>query len=114
MKRVSQDLLIGFDPVAVYLGLLRSRYGHLGMFCADNVGGVAIGVKWDPQAFVPLPLDPETAHTAVPVARGIGFDGRRGSGVVKLVVPDVPQVLREITELGSGLVLSVKVRDGNL
>ena len=86
------ELLVGFDPVARYVALLEERFGHLAVFCADAAGGYpAVGVKWLATAFVPAPVRPVVAHCVVEVAPG-------------LVVPNVPQVLLEMQQLGEGLV----------
>lgn len=89
------ELLVGFDPVGRYLALLEERFGHLAVFCADTAGGFpAVGVKWQPAAFVPSPLRPALAHCVVEVAPGLG-------------VPNLAQVLHEMHLLGEGLVQEV-------
>ena len=50
------ELLVGFDPVPQLLDLLDERYGHLAAFCADLLGGSAIGIKWKAAAFLPAPI----------------------------------------------------------
>ena len=46
---VVRDLLVGFDPVALLLRALEDRYGEAATFCADALGGCAVGVKWHPK-----------------------------------------------------------------
>lgn len=45
-----RELLVGFDPLPLYLSLLESRFSDLAVFCADFVGGALVGVKWRPAA----------------------------------------------------------------
>ena len=46
---ISRELLVGFDPVALFIEQLESRFGHLGLFFADFYGGEVIAAKWDPE-----------------------------------------------------------------
>ena len=48
-ERIAMELLVGFDPVSIFVDLLQQRFGHLGLFCADLDGGELIAVKWHPQ-----------------------------------------------------------------
>jgi hypothetical protein len=114
-NKLRAELLIGFDPVKLYTSLLTGRYGHIVQFCADSSSGFpAIGVKWQPSAFLPSPLRPNLAHAQMEVcmtAAGAGGaavagqkGGKGGSSSRGLVVPNLPQVLCEAGELGLGLV----------
>lgn len=115
-NKLRAELLVGFDPVRHYTSLLTARYGHIAQFCADSSSGFpAIGVKWQPSAFLPSPLRPNLAHaqmevcvTAAGAAAVTGQKGGKGSGSSSsnrgLVVPNLPQVLCEAAELGLGLV----------
>lgn len=114
--KLRAELLVGFDPVKHYLTLLTQRYGHLAQFCADSSGGFpAIGIKWQPSAFIPAPLRLNLAHaqmelcvTAAGAEKGAGKGaGKGGKGSASsrgLVVPNLPQVLCEAAEMGLGLV----------
>jgi hypothetical protein len=118
--KLRAELLVGFDPVKMYLSLLTQRYGHLAQFCADSSSGFpAIGIKWQPSAFLPAPLRPNLAHGQMEVcvtsagaaaAAGKGA-GKGGKGSVSrgLVVPNLPQVLCEAAEMGLGLVEEILV-----
>lgn len=124
--KLRAELLIGFDPVSHYLSLLTQRYGHLAQFCADSSSSFpAIGIKWHPAAFLPALLRPNLAHAQVEVCLTSAHTPAAGSGVQKqkaaagkgqskssssckgLVVPNVPQVLTEVAEIGLGLVEEV-------
>lgn len=48
-ERVAKDLLVGFDPVSIYLAGLERRFDGIATFCADSLGGPLIGVKWNSQ-----------------------------------------------------------------
>ena len=48
-ERVAKDLLVGFDPVSIYLAGLQRRFDGVATFCADILGGPLVGVKWSAQ-----------------------------------------------------------------
>lgn len=54
-KAVRKELLVGFDPLPIYVALLEQRFSDLAVFCADFVGGDLVGVKWRPAAVAQLP-----------------------------------------------------------
>ncbi|GLC36668.1 hypothetical protein PLESTM_000487400 [Pleodorina starrii] len=111
--RLQPELLVGFDPVSRLVSELTAGYGHLATFCVDLLGGRLVGVRWLPEAFLPQPLRLNAAHTALPLVLTGGADGEgktrerggggggRGAG---LVVPNVFGVMREVKEVGLGLV----------
>lgn len=116
--KLRSELLVGFDPVNIYLSLLAQRYGHMAQFCAEGSSGFpAIGIKWQPAAFLPGALRPNLAHaqmevcvTAAAAAAAGGRSagkGGKGSNSKGLVLPNLPQVLSEAAEMGLGLVEEV-------
>lgn len=46
---IAKELLVGFDPIALFIEKLEHRFGHLGWFFADYNGGEVIAVKWNPK-----------------------------------------------------------------
>ena len=44
-KRLRRELLIGFDPVPLFVALLESHFGHLAALFYDGCGGRAIGIR---------------------------------------------------------------------
>ncbi|GIL57828.1 hypothetical protein Vafri_13058 [Volvox africanus] len=111
--KLQPELLIGFDPVGRLVSELSIHFGHLATFCVDGLGGRLVGVRWRPDAFLPLPLRLNSAHTALPLlltdaaVTGNGAEGakKRGMGEVQgLCVPNVFAVLQESKEMGLGLV----------
>ncbi|GFR51741.1 hypothetical protein Agub_g14187 [Astrephomene gubernaculifera] len=108
--RLQPELLVGFDPVSRLLSELAAGYGHLATFCVDALGGRLVGVRWAPDAFLPQPLRLNTAHTALPLvltAAGEEEGAKGGAAAGGLCVPNVFAVLREVKELGLGLVEDV-------
>lgn len=101
--RLRSELLIGMDPVRDYLSALTQRYSHLGVFCGDGSALPVVGVKWDPQAFLPSPLKDLTAHTSLTVA-ATAVRERGEGGLGGLAVVNVVNVLGEMLEMGAGLV----------
>eukprot|EP00887_Chlorella_sp_A99_P002636 scaffold6.g2636.t1 len=49
-RAVRRELLVGFDPLPIYVAALERRFSDLAVFCADFVGGGLVGVKWRPAA----------------------------------------------------------------
>ena len=49
LQAARSQLLVGFDPVRLYLARLQQRFGHLGLFCAGLHGSCTIAVRWLPQ-----------------------------------------------------------------
>lgn len=43
---LKQDLLLGFNPVELFVESIEQRYGDAATFCADFQGGSLIGIKW--------------------------------------------------------------------
>lgn len=44
-KRLRRELLVGFDPVPLYVALLEEDFGHLAAFFYDGCGGRAVGIR---------------------------------------------------------------------
>ncbi|KAG2441964.1 hypothetical protein HYH02_009758 [Chlamydomonas schloesseri] len=108
--KLQPELLVGFDPVARLLAELAGSYGHLGTFCVDGLGGRLVGVRWAPDAFLPAPLRLNTAHTALPLMLTSSSGAEQAGGGkagARLCVPNIIAVLREVKELGLGLVEDV-------
>ena len=53
--RIQQELIVGFDPVKIFVELLEQRLGHLGMFFYDKYGGDIIAIKWHSKVQAPVP-----------------------------------------------------------
>lgn len=45
-KRLRRELLVGFDPVPLFVALLERYFGHLAALFYDGCGGRAIGIRW--------------------------------------------------------------------
>jgi U3 small nucleolar RNA-associated protein 22 len=114
-EQLVQELLVGFDPVKLYVQALTERYGHLAIFCCDSTAGLpVVAIKWRPDAFLPQLLRPALAQgslqlsltTLDAVRGGVGKPGARTG----LIVPNMPQVLHEIQLMGLGLVQRVLLK----
>ncbi|GMH37709.1 hypothetical protein BSKO_05582 [Bryopsis sp. KO-2023] len=93
----ADEVLVGFDPVRMYVDRLEAKFGHLAVFCYDEYGGKALGIRWRPNAFAERLVNPATCVASVPTSKKV-----KGKGVV--VKPDVKAVLREVWDMGRGLV----------
>ena len=49
---VARELLVGFDPVSIFVSKLEQRFGHLGSFFMDSFGGEVIAIKWKSQVWL--------------------------------------------------------------
>lgn len=101
---VRKELLVGFDPVPLYVSLLEERFGGVAVVCADYIGGSAVGLKMRGPAMQPGPLRPEGAHAAQPLRKGRDISG----GLV--VGPDLAAVAADALALGAGLVEKVQYK----
>ena len=100
---------VGQDDVATLVSQLRSVYGSLALFFYDGEGGRTIAIKWRPAAFLPAPLrSAEAQHrTLVPRTDAKTDDDSGGSEVWAL--PNIPDVLAGIVQLGGGLIKGVRL-----
>lgn len=95
-KQIKTQLLIGFDPVLRFLDLLNQNFGFVGIFCCDRFGGDKIMVRWKPENLSPTE-EPDFSELAYWYHTEAGF------------IPDLPSILQDIQNLGSGLVESVGI-----
>lgn len=42
-------VMVGFDPLNLYVQMLRANFGHLALFFLDAFGGTSVNVVWRPQ-----------------------------------------------------------------
>jgi len=59
--------MVDFDPVPLLVDELQSRFGHLGLFFCNYLGGDLIGMALDPAVKAPRPLRPQAAMDSMPV-----------------------------------------------
>lgn len=113
--------MVDHDPVVLFLAELRARFGHLGLFFANYVGGDVIGMALDPAVKAAHALRPQAAMDSEPlVAEGDGSgptaapQGKRGKeepvDPVQQVRLNVHAVAADCQVLGRGLVDRVEVR----
>jgi hypothetical protein len=115
--RLSEELLVGFEPLAALAARLRDALGSFATFSVDSRGGTpCVGMRWRREAFAARPLRAggALAHCCVPMPgvaakkatkkrrRAEGDGGEEEDELV--LVPDVAQVLHEAQEIGAGIV----------
>ena len=96
---------------------LRETYGALAVFCYDDRGGRYVALKWRPAAFLPGPLRAAHSQHRILLERDVVPEERTASAATgarakELVsaawaLPNVPQILCEMRELGAGLIRKV-------
>lgn len=112
--------LTGFDPCAILCETLRKVYGSKALFFRNELGGEQIGVVWRPGALEAKKWSPKDCLSVMPVATemseevGKGKSKGKGKGKEKggdkLVQINVPEFVRDVEIIGSGLVKSVDVK----
>ncbi len=100
MQKLRGDLLVGFDPISIFLSKLQERFGHLLDFGVDMVGGNQIGLRWKIREPLLSPLDPATAFAMMPTAAAM----ESGSATGLQVSLQMSAVLQDILEMCPGLV----------
>lgn len=99
---VKNPPLAGFDPCALLCETLRKVYGGKALFFRNGLGGEHIGVVWRPGALGVKKWSVKDMLSIRPAEKGKGGEN---------VEINVPEVVRDIEIMGSGLVKSVSVKD---
>lgn len=98
---VRKELLIGFEPLEMYVEQLMQRFGSVGVVCADYCGGSRVGIKLFGNILKPGPVRPEVAHVLKPE------DSNQRS---HRTVMDVVSIAEDAMSLGAGLVERVEYK----
>lgn len=77
--KLKRELLVGFDPVSIFVSLLERRFGHLATFFWDGYGGRVIAIKWHRSALQPALFNPTEAHCVKPAPRPRDSDAVRAA-----------------------------------
>jgi U3 small nucleolar RNA-associated protein 22 len=99
---VRKELLIGFEPVELYVEQLMQRFSSVGVVCADYCGGARVGIKLFGNILKPGPVRPEVAHVLKP-------EDSRKQGSHRTVM-DVVSIAEDAISLGAGLVERVEYK----
>ncbi len=106
--KLRKELLIGFDPVSLFLHRLQERFQGHASFCVDSIGGLVIGIKWSAKAQEEAPFDVMKAHM---LERAEAVE-HRSAPHVQACTLSVSAVLTDIKALGAGLVHHVESSTG--
>jgi len=90
-------LFVDFDPVLAFVDELRSRYGSIASFWYDELGGVAVGVDFDPKLLESRPLLEANLACAK-----LEEDGQ--------VTPSVDLIVQQMKVIGGDLISSIERR----
>ena len=102
--KLRKELLIGFDPVSLFLHQLQERFQGYASFCVDGIGGHVIGIKWSAKAREAAPFNVKTAHMLEPAEA----ENHGSAPQVQACTLSVSAVLTDIKALGAGLVRHVE------
>lgn len=104
-SKLRKELLIGFDPVSLFLHRLQERYQGYASFCVDGLGGHVIGIKWSAKAQEAAPFDVMKAHMLEPAEA----EDSSSALHVQACTLSVSALLMDIKALGAGLVRHVSL-----
>ena len=94
--KLRKELLIGFDPVRLFIQDVQQQCEGIAIFLVDIFGGHAIGVKWDAKALEAHPLDLQHASLLELVRL-------QSTGSVLKCTLSIPVLLSEVKASGAGL-----------
>lgn len=108
------------DAVTVLVRSLREAYEPLALFFYDVHGGDTIAVKWKPHAFLPRAFRPDTDVASIVVQRVMAkqqtpkstSNRKGGFGEAGWLLPNVPEILEEMRELGAGIIIQLSLPSG--
>jgi len=117
------SLLIGFNPVKLYLKELQERFGDKALFFYDSLGGSLIGIVWKPTSFLPrMEEHSPLLEKSFPYSISISLPHKVGTSIKSksskqpanenahtYFIVDIIEVVRDIYRVGEGLVESVEV-----
>ena len=102
MQKLRNDLLVGMEPLSIFLTQLEKRFGGALDFGADLVGGTVIGLRWKARRHQIAAVDATSAHTLMPSTNGNAGSSKQLQGQL-----NVPAVLQDIQDVCQGLVLAL-------
>lgn len=92
-----------YHSVHTCVQALQAHLGDMGVVFHDAVSGSVIGLMLRPAAFVPRQkLQVGSAHQMLPLTRA--------TGGAQETLPNIVQLVREISLLGEGLVEDIQIR----
>lgn len=86
------------------IGLMRRRFGSVALFFYNRLSPEVIGVVWRPQSFRNQPFSAMNSEFARPVSHAEWKSDT-------LVVDNMADILRELSQYSKDIVLDVKVLD---
>lgn len=104
--KLRKELLIGFDPVRLFMQHIQQQCEGVATILVDMFGGHAIGVKWDAKALEARPLDVQHASLLEPVKL-------QNTGCVLKCMLSIPVLLSDIKASGAGLISHVVVQSSS-
>lgn len=102
MQKLRNDMLVGMDPLSIFLNQLEKRFGSALDFGADLISGTIIGLRWKVRKRQTAVVDAASAHTLMPSTNGNSETSKQLQGQV-----NVPAVLQDIQDACHGLVLTL-------
>lgn len=87
---MAKELLVGFDPVSMYVAGLERRFDGVATFCSDSLGAALIGIKWNAQVSHKFG---HSLHCTSNSCHDINSDGARCKTLVSFMQVAVPHQL---------------------
>lgn len=101
LPELNNKLLIGFNPVQIYLQELRKYFGKIALFFYDTHGGDLIGVIWKPLPLTLQPLRVQNSLFTLPLPE------KKDENTTIQQIPNMIEILNLFQQLGEGLVQQI-------
>jgi hypothetical protein len=107
-KGLQRQLMVGFEPVKLYVSELEQRFGHLALFFHDVFAGRHILMVWRPRSFLPAAFKVTKTSLLIPVRiDGCKHKQKPQKAKDAQAIPNISEVLSEIRSIGEGVVSRV-------
>jgi hypothetical protein len=100
------SMFLSFQPVQSLMALLRAKFGRYALFFYNELSPEVIGIVWRPLTHASVPFSAMTAEYARP--KDVCSSGWKNDS---LMVRNVTDLLREMSEYYQDIVTSVKILD---
>jgi hypothetical protein len=95
----SESLLIGIDPISMYVNDLRELLSQFGLVFRDATRNHLIAIVWNPSAFLPNSFNMTKCNAMFPLEHQHCQ-----------VLPNIFEILRDINDFGKGLIQRVELQ----
>lgn len=102
---VRRELLVGFDPLPLFVSRLENRFRDVAVVCTDYLGGRTVGLKLRGHLLQAGALRPECSHAVRPLNE---------PATELLVSADLAAIAADVLEIGAGIVDAVEYNEASV